>query len=181
MRHMITLPGIGGSGEHHWQSLWEKTEPQFVRFEPSNWNKPDLGDWIQSLERAVNNCKRPPVLVAHSLACLLVAHWATRSSLSVAGAFLVSVPDPDGREFPPAAASFRAVPEEPLPFPSVVIASTDDPYGTLAYARLRSAQWQAGLVVAGALGHINASSGLMHWPQGRDLLEAFCAGLPRSG
>jgi serine hydrolase len=181
MRHMIVLPGIGGSGEDHWQSLWEKAEPQFVRFQPTNWDKPDLRDWIQSLDRAVSNCTLPPVLVAHSLACLLVVHWARQSILSVAGAFLVSVPDPDGPEFPRAAASFRAVPENPLPFPSLIVASTDDPYGTLAYGRLRSTQWQAGLVIAGALGHINASSGLMDWPQGRGLLEAFCAGLPRPG
>ncbi len=181
MRNMITLPGIGGSGKDHWQSLWEKAEPQFLRFEPTNWDEPDLRDWIQALERAVKNCKRPPVLVAHSLACLLVAHWAMQSSLGVAGAFLVAVPDPDGPNFPYAAASFRALPEKPLPFPSLIVASTNDPYGTLPYARRRCAQWQTGLVVAGVLGHINASSGLMDWRQGRDLLEAFCAGLPRSG
>lgn len=181
MRYMITLPGIGGSGEDHWQSLWEKAEPQFVRFQPTNWDEPDLTEWIQSLERAINNCKRPPVLVAHSLACLLVIHWAMQSSLNVAGAFLVAVPDPDGPEFPSAAASFRTVPEEPLPFPSLIVASNNDPYATLAYGRLCSAQWQTGLIIAGALGHINASSGLMDWPQGRGLLEAFCAGLPRSG
>ncbi|QQN63055.1 serine hydrolase family protein [Bradyrhizobium diazoefficiens] len=181
MRYMITLPGIGGSGEDHWQSLWEKAEPQFVRFRPTSWDQPELGDWIQSLERAVSNCKQPPVLVAHSLACLLVVQWAMQSSLSIAGAFLVCVPDPDGPEFPSAAASFRPVPKKSLPFPSLVVASTNDPYGALAYQRLCSAQWQAGLIIAGALGHINASSGLMDWPQGRGLLEAFCAGLPRPG
>jgi predicted alpha/beta hydrolase family esterase len=120
------------------------------------------------------------VLVAHSLACLLVIHWAMQSRLRIAGAFLVSVPDPDGPEFPSAAASFRAIPEDPLPFPSLIVASTDDPYGTLAYVRRRSAQWRTGLVIAGALGHINASSGLADWAQGRGLLEAFCAGLPGS-
>lgn len=181
MRYMITLPGIGGSGEDHWQSIWEKAEPQFMRFQPANWDEPDLEDWTHSLERAVKNCKRPPVLVAHSLACLLVVHWAMQSSSSVAGAFLVSVPDPDGPKFPSAAASFRVVPEKPLRFPSLVVASTDDPYATLAHVRMRCAQWEAKLVVAGALGHINASSGVMDWAQGRGLLEAFCAGLPRSG
>jgi serine hydrolase len=181
MRYMITLPGIGGSGEGHWQSLWEKAEPRFMRFQPTSWDEPELNDWVQSLERAISSCERPPVLVAHSLACLLVAHWAMRSSSSVAGAFLVSVPDSDGPSFPSAAASFRLAPDGPLRFPSLVVTSTDDPYGTLAHARLRSAQWQTGLVVAGALGHINASSGLMEWGQGRALLEAFCAGLPRFG
>lgn len=180
MRCMITLPGIGGSGTDHWQSRWERAEPRFARFQPTDWDAPDLTDWIQSLERAVDACQRPPVLVAHSLACLLVVHWAMQSSLKVAGAFLVSVPDPDGPGFPSAAASFRAVPHQPLRFPSLIVASTDDPYGALPYVRRCAANWQTGLVIAGALGHINASSGLMDWTQGRDLLDAFCAGLSRS-
>jgi predicted alpha/beta hydrolase family esterase len=178
---MITLPGIGGSGEDHWQSLWEKAEPRLMRFQPTSWDEPELNDWAQSLERAIGGCERPPVLVAHSLACLLVAHWAMRSSSRVAGAFLVSVPDPDGPNFPSAAASFRPAPDTPLRFPSLIVASTDDPYGSLAYARLRSDQWQTGLVVVGAHGHINASSGLVDWAQGRALLEAFCASLSGSG
>jgi predicted alpha/beta hydrolase family esterase len=37
----------------------------------------------------------------------------------------------------------------------------------------------SGLIVLGALGHVNASSGLGDWPQGRALLDAFSAGLSR--
>src|SRR6478752_3811334 len=81
---MITLPGIGGSGEEHWQSLWEKAEPRLLRFQPASWDKPELNDWVQSLERAVGGCEQPPVLIAHSLACLLVVHWAMRSNSPVA-------------------------------------------------------------------------------------------------
>jgi serine hydrolase len=181
MSYIVTLPGIGGSEDHHWQSLWETSDTRFTRFQPASWDEPDLNDWIASLERAVGGCKRPPVLVAHSLACLLVAHWAMRSMSKVAGAFLVSVPDPDVPNFPSAAASFRVPPNRPLRFPSLIVASSDDPFGTLAYARSRSIQWKTGLIVAGAHGHLNAASGLGEWPQGRDLLNAFCAGLPMSG
>lgn len=181
MRYMITLPGIGGSGQAHWQSHWERAETLFTRFRPTSWDEPVLDDWVQAVERAVEECRQPPVLVAHSLACLLVAHWARTSKSKVAGVFLVSVPDPKGPGFPGAAASFRDVPEGPLPCPSLVVASTNDPYGTLAYARWRAELWQSGFVVAGALGHINASSGLGDWAQGRALLEAFCACLPRAG
>jgi uncharacterized protein len=177
---MITLPGIGGSGDAHWQTAWEQADGDFVRFKPTSWDQPDLGDWVQSLERAVSECAQPPVLVAHSLACLLVAHWASQSTSRIAGAFLVSVPDPNGPKFPKAAASFAAPPRTPLRFPSLVIASTDDAYGTLEHARQRATEWQSALVVAGALGHINASSGLGAWPQGCALLDAFCAGLART-
>ena len=180
MRNLITLPGIGGSGEAHWQSHWELNETMFSRFQPASWNEPDLSDWMQSLERAVINSTRPPVLIAHSLACLLVAHWAASTRSTISGAMLVSAPDPDGAKFPQAAKTFGAVPIGRMPFPSLIVASTDDPFGTLAYARQRAQQWQSGFVVAGALGHINASSGLGDWVQGRALLEAFLSGLSRT-
>jgi predicted alpha/beta hydrolase family esterase len=179
MHDIITLPGLGGSGETHWQTLWERADARVTRFQPLSWDQPDLADWEQSLERAVARCATPPLLVAHSLSCLLVAHWATRFSSAIAGACLVAVPDPDGVNFPIEAASFRPVPDGALRFPSLIIASTNDPYGALDVTQQRARDWQSGLVVAGALGHINASSGLGDWPQGRALLEAFRAGLRR--
>jgi len=125
---MITLPGIGGSGEDHWQSLWEKAEPRLMRFQPTSWDEPELNDWVQSLERAIGGCERPPVLVAHSLACLLVAHWAMRSSSRVAGAFLVSVPDPDG----PTTLTVRPRSSWKLTSDRIVVPPTDIPIGRFA-------------------------------------------------
>jgi uncharacterized protein len=180
MRKMVMLPGIGGSGDTHWQTAWERGDTRFTRFTPVSWEQPDLGDWTQALERAISDCEQPPVLVAHSLSCLLVAYWASEYPSEIAGAFLVCVPDPNGPEFPSAAASFRAAPANSLRFPTLIVASTNDPYGSMDYVRRRSLEWQAGLVVAGALGHINASSGLGDWPQGRALLDDFCAGLPKT-
>lgn len=179
MRDIITLPGLGGSGDTHWQTIWERNDARFTRFQPASWDQPDLDDWEQALERAVTRCAKPPVLVAHSLACLLVAHWAARFPSCIAGAFLVAVPDPDTTSFPMEAAAFKTVPERALPFPSLVIASTDDPYGEINATRQRASAWRSGLIVLGALGHINASSSLGDWPQGRALLEAFSAGLSR--
>ncbi|MBR0959291.1 RBBP9/YdeN family alpha/beta hydrolase [Bradyrhizobium japonicum] len=179
MHDIITLPGLGGSGDTHWQTLWERADARFTRFQPASWDQPDLGDWEQSLERAVSHCARPPVLVAHSLACLLVAHWAARFPSAIAGAFLVAVPDPGGANFPNEAAAFKPVPDRPLRFPSLIIASTDDPYGGLEMTQRRARVWESGSIVLGALGHINASSRLGDWPQGRALLDAFRAGLSR--
>ena len=177
MQTFITLPGIGGSGDAHWQTLWERADERFMRFQPSTWDEPELSNWIDAVDKALLATRTNPVLVAHSLSCLLVAHWARRSMKSVSGAFLVSVPDPAGPKFPAEAASFRDVPTTPLPFPALIVASTNDPYGTIAYARSRAEAWRAGLVEVGALGHINGSSGVGDWPQGRQLLDAFSAGL----
>jgi predicted alpha/beta hydrolase family esterase len=113
MHDIITLPGLGGSAETHWQTLWERNDTRFTRFQPASWDRPELADWEQSLEQAVGRCAKPPVLVAHSLACLLVAHWATRFPSTIAGAFLVAVPDPDGANFPAEAAAFCWTPSVP--------------------------------------------------------------------
>lgn len=177
----IILPGIGDSGSAHWQSLWQAENPAFRRFAPDDWDRPQLDDWLAALERAIDEAMQagegPPLLVAHSLACLLVAHGPAGLKGRVRGAFLVAPPDPQAAAFPAEAASFVAVPRAPLPFPALVVASSDDPYADLAYAQNLAADWRAGFVEAGALGHINAASGVGDWKQGRNLLTAFSAGL----
>ncbi|TIM38270.1 MAG: serine hydrolase family protein, partial [Mesorhizobium sp.] len=94
MTDFIIVPGIGGSGEAHWQTRWQRVNPAMRRFMPASWELPDFDDWIAALETAVSEAKTPPVLVAHSLGCLLVAHWQRISGRDVSGAFLVAVPDP---------------------------------------------------------------------------------------
>ncbi|MBP1859701.1 RBBP9/YdeN family alpha/beta hydrolase [Rhizobium herbae] len=177
MTDIIILPGIGGSGESHWQTLWETTDPRMRRFQPSDWERPDLEDWITALEREVGRSASPPVLVAHSLACLLVAHWQKVSALPVTGAFLVSVPDPRSEAFPQDAQEFAGPPAGKLRMPSLIVASSDDPFGTIDYQKEQAEVWGSGIVEIGAAGHVNGQSGLGEWPHGRNLLTAFTVGL----
>lgn len=177
--HIITIPGIDGSGAGHWQSLWEQASPSAVRIQPSAWDRPRLTDWISALEQRVREAPKPPVLVAHSLGCLLVAHWATRTSTAIRAALLVSVPDPEGPNFPLEARTFAEVPRIPLPFPALIVSSQDDPYGSQTYARTVAEQWGAASVAIGNFGHINESSGVGEWEYGRGVLDAFVAGLER--
>ena len=174
---IIVLPGLGGSGADHWQSRWERTDPDMTRFMPSDWDQPELADWCRALDRAVEALDRPPVLVAHSLSCLLVAHWAAERGTLTRGAMLIAVPDPSGPAFPEEARSFAPVPEQPLPFPSLIVASTDDPFGTIDYSALCARQWGSRLIALGPLGHINAASNLGDWPAGREILVSFLAEL----
>lgn len=177
MREVIIVPGIGGSGEAHWQSRWEKAEPRMRRFSPSSWDEPALDDWIEALDRQVGKSAEAPLLVAHSLSCLLVAYWAGGTRHAAAGALLVAPPDPASAVFPVEAVHFSNPPTTALPFPSLVIASSDDPYGSLTYSRARADQWGSAFIDAGAHGHLNGSSGLGDWPEGRAALAAFEAGL----
>mgnify|MGYP005995021095 CR=1 FL=1 len=180
-RPVLLLPGIGGSGPDHWQSRWECTDPDMTRFAPSDWDRPELADWCEALDRAVGTLDRPPILVAHSLACLLVAHWAAARGTPVAGAMLVAVPDPFGPTFPDEARSFAPVPEHPLRFPSLIVASANDPYGTADYSERRARQWGSRLIALGPLGHINAASNLGNWPEGRAILASFRAEIEGNG
>ncbi len=171
------VPGIGGSGAGHWQTAWEETLPDAVSMRPESWDLPDPADWTAALDRAVDGSRS--LLVAHSLGCLVAARWTHDHPDRVAGVFLVAPPDRHGAAFPREAAGFDGTTAGPLPVPSVVIASSDDPFCSAAAAAGLAAGWGSAYVLAGALGHINSASVPRSWQQGRDLLTVFAAGLAR--
>lgn len=170
-RPVLILPGYGGSGPLHWQSEWERLYPEFRRLVQRDWEHPDLGEWSATLEAAVAATGPETVLVAHSLACLLVSHWATHTSRTVAAALLVAPPDPARRDFPAVLASFGPAPRKRLPFRSIVVGSTDDPYAAPDFAPACAVAWGSEYVLVGAAGHINAASALGAWPVGLALLR----------
>ncbi|AJE47109.1 RBBP9/YdeN family alpha/beta hydrolase [Celeribacter indicus] len=170
----IMVPGIGGSGPEHWQSHWEELCPRATRIAPASWDRPDLADWIAALDRAVAGCSGPPVLICHSLGCLLFAHWRVASSRAIAAAFLVAVPDPAGPAFPPQAEAFGALPVQGFGRgPVLAVASSDDPYDP----RGRGIGWAAAQGARpchlGPRGHLNGAATLGAWPEGQALLAGF--------
>ncbi|HYE35949.1 alpha/beta hydrolase [Methylocaldum sp.] len=173
---VLILPGVGNSGSEHWQTRWEINHPAFRRVQQREWDKPVCDEWIEQLEIAVSESGPRTILVAHSLGCLLVAHWAQRTRRSIRGALLVAAPDPGLASFPRGAVGFSPVPRVSLPFPSTVVASPDDPYGSPAYARRCAAAWGSRFVEVAPCGHINASSGLGDWEEGFELLRRLIDG-----
>jgi len=171
----VTLPGIGGSDEQHWQTLWERESPELHRFAPSSWDEPDFNDWSDAVDRAVAD--EPAVLVAHSLSCLLAVRWSQANPGRVAGLFLVAAPDPSGRRFPSQAASFTSGLNVQPSIPAVLITSDDDPYCSPEQSAVFADAWRIPLLSAGQRGHLNSASGLGSWIEGRNLLTAFMAGL----
>jgi predicted alpha/beta hydrolase family esterase len=174
---LLIVPGLGGSGADHWQSLWRKRFPRYARVVQRDWENPELETWLTALAAAIRGQRGQVVLVAHSLGCVLVAQAARRyPDLPVRAALLVAPADVDSPvHTPEALRGFGPVPRDPLPFPATVVASQNDPYVTLERARGFAESWGADFVDAGALGHINAASGLGDWPDGRralaDLVE----------
>jgi len=168
---VLVLPGFGNSGPQHWQTLWELRHPDWRRVNLGKWEAPACDDWVRALDVAVQACPSPPVLVAHSLGCLLVAHWAHRSALVPKGAFLVAVPDPQSVSFPAAARGFVPVPLVPFMFQSLVVASANDPLGSLAHAKHCAMAWGSMFIDIGQAGHINTDSGHGEWDEGYDLFR----------
>jgi uncharacterized protein len=173
---ILIVPGLGGSGQQHWQTHLERSLPGAARVYQSDWDKPKLSQWLERLAQAVE--ERPDaLLVAHSLACPLVAHLAAkRPDLPVAAALLVAPADVDspGRT-PSHTHGFAPIPRLPLPFRSTVVASTNDPFIALERARDLAAAWGSEFVDVGACGHINVASGFGRWPAGESIVAAMAA------
>lgn len=169
---VLVVPGLGGSGPEHWQSLWEASDPAFRRVVQRDWANPDLEEWLETLHRHIVACEVAPVLVAHSLACSLVVHWGKRFGHGVGAALLVSPSDVDSPAHTPSRVhSFSPIPLVRLPFPGIVVASTNDPRVGFERARFFARSWGSRFVAVSGAGHINDSSGLGEWAEGRKLLQ----------
>ena len=168
---ILIVPGWSGSGPEHWQTLWQHELATASRVEMPDWDHPTLVDWLATLDRAVRAAPSPPVLVAHSLGCIAIAHWAARTPAPIRSALLVAPPDLDRDDCPPTLRDFAPIPRARLPFASCVVASDDDPYTELPRSLQMAFDWGSRLVLLDAAGHINTASNLGHWPEGRALLD----------
>ncbi len=170
---LLIVPGLGGSGPAHWQTRWQALDLPCTRVEQRDWDAPKCREWVDTLERAVLAAPEPVVLVAHSLGCITVAHWAQRGSVGrVRGALLVAPADVEqGIAVDLVSRCFAPIPRQRLLFRSIVVASIDDPFASLERARELALAWGAELEDVGAQGHINADSQLGDWAQGRAILQ----------
>lgn len=174
---VLVLPGYADSGPDHWQSHWERRDPRLRRVVQDDWLMPRLPDWLETLERHVAACGAPPVLVAHSLGCALAARWAARPGATARGALLVAPADVDSpAHTPDEVRGFGPMPMIRLPFPSIVVASRDDPFVTVSRAAALAGAWGSRLVMLERAGHINADAGFGPWPEGRALLAELAEG-----
>lgn len=202
----LIVPGYNGSGDAHWQTWFEQQLPHAYRVEGIDWAHPRIAVWGERIAQTLLSARRPVWLVAHSFGCL-ASVWAARNPAvagKVAGAFLVAPADPwrfshDGlisniqpdrgtgvgshKPFPTAEPISIAhdMPRDGLPFPSVVIASSNDPWVRFTTAAQWAQHWGGYLMHIGEAGHINIDSGFGAWDEGLKLFEdvrAVYADLP---
>ena len=164
---VLLLPGWLDSGPGHWQTLWESNHG-FTRVQQHDWSWPRRGDWMSRLEEVILESPGSILLAAHSLGCHLAAAWSAHSAHRhrVRGALLVAPPDLERDDMPGAVAAWRPTVRARLPFDSVVVASSNDPFASVDASQALAADWGSALWRLGDAGHINAESGLDDWPDG---------------
>lgn len=172
---ILIVPGLAGSGPDHWQARWAGRISTGRIVEQDDWHAPTPEAWCGRIAAAVAVATRPVILIAHSLGTVACVEAVPRFPEGrVRGALLVAVPDvEEAPDLPDLVRAFAPVPRDPLPFPSLVVASRTDPHCRYERADDFAHAWGAAMVDAGEAGHINAASGHGPWPEGLMRLAGF--------
>lgn len=179
---VLIVPGLRDHVALHWQTLLEARLHAAGRavaaVPPLGRDDLDCATKVAAIERAAQAVEGPIVIVAHSGGCVTLAHWVRRTQRPVHGALLAAPPDFE-RPLPagyPTLEALRAggwlpVPRTPLPFPSIVAASRNDPLADVDRVAALARAWGSRLVDLGEVGHLNPASGFGEWPQALEFID----------
>ena len=165
MATILLVPSFDGGGEGHWLSWLEGVLPEIERVHPEDPKGLDLCQWTAAVRWHLMRADEPVVLVAHGFGCLAAVRAAADFTDRVEAAMLVAPIDPDG------ARVASLLPEEPLSFPAVIVASSNDPNLRLSKAAFWANYWSCDFVDVGRAGSIDAAAGFGPWPAGLAILE----------
>ncbi len=179
---ILIVPGLRDHVPEHWQTLLEARLDKVRSVPPLEENKLSLAARVEAIQRELEKISGPVILVAHSAGVLMVVHWAACHDRPIKGALLAAPPDleaawPAGYPTPESlrANGWDPLPKGPLPFPTIVAASTNDHLASLESVTQMARHWGSELVNLGAVGHLNPAAGFGEWPQA----EAFIRTLNR--
>ncbi|MCA0213260.1 MAG: alpha/beta hydrolase [Proteobacteria bacterium] len=170
MATFIIVPGWRDSGPGHWQSLWAERLAGARRVVQDDWISPTRDAWVDSLARQISQAPGPVVIAAHSLGCIATAHLPPDAARRIQGALLVAPADPERRAV---LTDFAPVPFARLPYRSIVVGSSNDPYCPVRLAGAYARAWGSEFVRLQGAGHINVESGHGEWPLGLALLQSL--------
>jgi predicted alpha/beta hydrolase family esterase len=181
---LVLVPGLRGHVEDHWQTRLAASMPEARIVPPLGRADAGLRARVTLLDQVIEQVTGPVVLVAHSAGVLVTVHWAARySRASVVGALLATPPAfaaPLPAEYPSIQVlrhhGWLPIPRRPLPFPSIVAASTDDPLGNPVRLQALARAWGSRWHSLGAVGHLNPASGFGDWPEAVELIRDLASG-----
>ncbi|MFY9256468.1 MAG: alpha/beta hydrolase [Fuerstiella sp.] len=169
----ILIPGLGGSSETHWQSLWELQRPEsFLRVSQEDWNKPDCTVWVDKIQTVLESLPLEQlVLIGHSVGCAAVVHWLQKYRHAIKGVLLVAPSDVERADYPTYITGFVPLPLSKLACPGIVVASSNDHVVDPILARYFAECWGCEYVEVQNAGHFEPSAGFGEWPFGLTLLD----------
>lgn len=170
---IFLLPGFHGSGSNHWQTRWEEENQNYLRIVQDDWENPVVRVWAQRVEDYLAQTNDEIVVVAHSLGCLTLAYWAQHTNLKINAALLVAPPDINSPILKQRVKGFDVLNPQPLPFKSILLASSSDPYCSSSYSEQLAKSWGSHYVNLGDKGHLNAESMLGSWEEGKAHLDSL--------
>jgi len=170
----LILHGYQGSGPGHWQT-WLAGR---LRSGDAAVHYPDLPDadhpqlraWLDALEAELAAIGEPPVVVCHSLACILWLHHVAEGGRPAERVLLVAPPSRAG--VPEELASFFPVPRVELMGNARLVCSDNDPYCPEGAATLYGVPLSVPVDLIPGGGHLNPEAGYGPWPA----VEAWCLG-----
>ena len=177
---ILFVPGLRDHVEQHWQTILQQEIPGSHCVAPLEHDKLSRDARVEALQQALAAIDGPVILVAHSAGVMITVQWAQKYYRPIQGALLAAPADvesPMPAGYPTVeqltANGWTPIPRGPLPFPSIVAASINDPLCAFERAQGFAQDWGSRLVDVGALGHINPASGYGPWPQAKVLLAAL--------
>ena len=174
MINYLIVPGLGNSGEDHWQTYFENSGDNFYRINQLDWETPKCADWIKTIDKRVLEFDLSTVvLIGHSLGCATIAHWSKKYKRHIKGALLVAPSDLEAPQYTFPAVGFTPIPLEQLYFKSIVVVSANDPWVSLERANLFAESWGSNFINIGEAGHINIASGHTNWDEGMRILNSI--------
>jgi predicted alpha/beta hydrolase family esterase len=165
----LIIPGLRNSGPTHWQTWFETQLVNSRRVEQDDWENLRLANWAGRVSEQIDAVDGALWIVAHSFGCLASVAAGLLRPERIRGALLVAPADPSRFGEPTAPL------EGCLPFPSLVVASSNDPWVKSSVAEGWARQWGSDFLNIGAAGHINIDSGHGPWPEGLRLFEQLQA------
>ncbi|GGO84271.1 alpha/beta hydrolase [Marinobacterium nitratireducens] len=175
---VLIVPGLRDHVAEHWQTLLAEKLPRVRTVPPLEANKLSCAARVEAIQAELDRIDGPVILVAHSAGVLMVAHWAATARRPIKGALLAAPPDldatwPDNYPTPDSlrANGWAPLPREPLPFPSILAASSNDYLASFDAAAALARDWNSELVDLGEVGHLNPASGFGEWPEAEALIQ----------
>ncbi|ASQ99740.1 alpha/beta hydrolase [Streptomyces sp. 11-1-2] len=175
---IVIVPGLRDHVSDHWQTILANKIENCRSVPPLEKDGLACDAQVAALDGVLSDISGAVVLVAHSAGVMTTVHWAQRHQRPVKGALLAAPPDfenplPEGYPTPETLGEngWTPTPRIPLPFPSIVAASTNDPLADADRVADLARAWGSRLAVLGPVGHLNPASGYGEWPQAQEFIR----------